>query len=444
MQCLYPPLTQQPSGHWFCPVCKAVRTVGSVFFMPQSESFYPGQGAHVYADLTEKIPGCTGLPPKGWKVTVCRDDAPRGCGALTKLTVHCEGDDPKEVTEFAGEEECDFFLENATFLHLADDAPAPQRPALTAPGDDQLLALYRATPRKPPPGWVRRSDYGKTSGYRGPGGANANSLEAAWREAHGHIPQLAHTAAAAAERARSSPPEWQHRPPRPGERTCSRLNGEAANLELRAPGERLAVPRRIIFEDFFSGKARAALALVLEHNAVGTVHDIAPSPDYESFGLSFPRHSHLIQNLTVVEEDFLSDDVSVRILSGETVADISLGGPDCSSFTRVGFAGQSRNEANYHLGDGRPETQQGNKMLFKFIERIGENLRCNPDHLFLLEQPEGSAAHELLALPLSTLKEVYQITVNYWRAASSPTRRLPRRATSRLPPRRQLVLAPRL
>ena len=83
-------------------------------------------------------------------------------------------------------------------------------------------------------------------------------------------------------------------------------------------------------------------------------------------------------------------------------------------------------------------------MLFKFIERIGENLRCNPEHLFLLEQPEGSEAHKLLALPMSTLKEVYQITVNYWRATSSPTRRLPRRATSRSPPRRQLVLAPRL
>lgn len=65
---------------------------------------------------------------------------------------------------------------------------------------------------------------------------------------------------------------------------------------------------------------------------------------------------------------------------------------ECSSFTMLGHAGQSRVEGNDFLGNEQHAVrcQQGSQMIGQMIDMIGGQLKRNPDFLFTIENPYTS------------------------------------------------------
>lgn len=150
-----------------------------------------------------------------------------------------------------------------------------------------------------------------------------------------------------------------------------------ARDEAAAMADDLPVMRRLRTYEWFAGSARLSLAL-LKQGCDVMIHDRDPDTvDWAALGMH-PDYK------CFCSEEFLSVDEGK--FYAEPPYDYMHFSIDCSSFTRLGHAGQGRNEGNDFLGDGL-RAQDGNQLLYKTVDMIALQQKRKSSFVFTIENP---------------------------------------------------------
>ena len=144
-----------------------------------------------------------------------------------------------------------------------------------------------------------------------------------------------------------------------------------------AAADDLLLMRKLRAIEWFAGSARLAFALKAQGFEV-VIHDRDRNVvEWAAHGME-PDAKHFWSN------DFL--DIDDGFFYTVAPYDYMHFGIDCSSFSRLGHAGQSRSEDNDFLGSGL-SCQEGNRLLSRVLFMIEAQLRRNPHFLFTIENP---------------------------------------------------------
>ena len=146
----------------------------------------------------------------------------------------------------------------------------------------------------------------------------------------------------------------------------------------------LPIMRPLRSIEWFAGSARLTFALRRNH---GWNHAVIH--DFDSSKVEWELHGSHAEKDTFRCDEFL-EEVSLRSLALEPCYDYFHFSIDCSSFSGLGFAGQSRNDSNDFLGAGASNMascSRGNRMVHKTVDLIAAQLERNPRFLFTIENP---------------------------------------------------------
>lgn len=146
----------------------------------------------------------------------------------------------------------------------------------------------------------------------------------------------------------------------------------------------LPIMRPLRSIEWFAGSARLTFALRRNHG-----WDQAVIHDYDSSKVEWELHDSRPEKDTFRCDEFL-EEVSLRSFALEPCYDYFHFSIDCSSFSGLGWAGQSRNSSNDFLGAGvnnMASCSRGNRMVQKTIDLIAAQLERNPHFLFTIENP---------------------------------------------------------
>ena len=171
-----------------------------------------------------------------------------------------------------------------------------------------------------------------------------------------------------------------------------------ARDEAAAAADDLPVMRKLRCIEWFAGSGRLSFALRQQHGWHAVIHD------RNADAVEWVQHGEQADASTFRADEFES--VDRTSFFREPPFDYWHFSIDCRSFTRLGWAGQGRNEENAFLGV-LPSCQEGNRMLNKSLDMIGDQLDRNPKFLFSIENPDGGRMkdHKMIAAKLEAPRE---------------------------------------
>ena len=153
-----------------------------------------------------------------------------------------------------------------------------------------------------------------------------------------------------------------------------------ARDETARAADDLPIMRPLRSIEWFAGSARLSFALRRNHKwGHAMIHDYNPSK------VEWEQHGMQPDPATFRSDEFL-DEVRLSTFYQEPAYDYFHLSIDCSSFTGLGHAGQSRNEGNDYLGGGA-SCARGNRMVHKTCDLLGIQMERNPRFLFTVENP---------------------------------------------------------